>query len=688
MIQSLRNRLLIAGFILFAPTILLAQMDATNDTLDSGGEDSLTLYRYKALRKAGDRMFEEGSPYASLRFYETALNKVKGKKRKAAMLYSLAKANFIIRDYDQAKVYLDSLRSIERDKVYMLHGFMLSSVLMFQGEYDKAIEEFTAFLETSERYKGLAYENALAKHRIQCCTWALNQDSTLEENVLWRAYHLDSTVNGPSSDYRPFFASNNELIYSQLRNTKEVTYISKNEADYPSQIRFTTRQDTFWRGSEHFTSNGLDTLMTHLGNLSTSSNDAIYFTQCILDSFLNSECDIYESLKDSIKKLGASINLTGYSSTEPFFTDQGSYGRLYFTSNRPGGFGGYDLYYADKRADGKFGVAINLGPRINTAFDERTAYFDEENNLLFFASEGHLGFGGLDMFLSSYDINNQTFEKAENLLKPVNSSYDDYGFHMSPSREFGAIASNRDSSLSMRNPHCCDDIFMLNTTRRSLTVIGQTFTLNSEGRVFLDSVEITLYRAEQDTFPLIGALSPEGDFNYDIEFRNQYMAIAEKPGYSDDSVSFSLEQPRKAQFSDTLYVELELQKIDLDFNPDSFLVATVYWDFDRDMLREDAIDSLKKVYNFLGRNPTYGIMITSHTDAMGSIRYNQLLSERRSQSVYNYLLTDLGFPQDRMRWNGLGERYPVAPNRLPNGQDNKEGRQLNRRTEFWAYPIR
>ena len=106
------------------------------------------------------------------------------------------------------------------------------------------------------------------------------------------------------------------------------------------------------------------------------------------------------------------------------------------------------------------------------------------------------------------------------------------------------------------------------------------------------------------------------------------------------------------------------------------------------MLREDAIDSIKKVYNFLGQNPGYGIAITSHTDAMGTDRYNQSLSERRSQSVYNYLLTELGFPKDRMRWVGLGERYPVAPNRLPNGRDNKEGRQLNRRTEFWAYPIR
>ena len=78
--------------------------------------------------------------------------------------------------------------------------------------------------------------------------------------------------------------------------------------------------------------------------------------------------------------------------------------------------------------------------------------------------------------------------------------------------KFGAIVSNRDSSFSMRNPHCCDDIFMLNTTKRSLTVIGQTYTMNNEGRVSLDSVEITLYRAEQDTFPLIGALSSTGDF--------------------------------------------------------------------------------------------------------------------------------------------------------------------------------
>ena len=185
-----------------------------------------------------------------------------------------------------------------------------------------------------------------------------------------------------------------------------------------------------------------------------------------------------------------------------------------------------------------------------------------------------------------------------------------------------------------------------------------------------------------------GRLTVHGDFNYNIDFKNQYMVIAAKPSYSNDSVSFSFNQPRKGQFSDTLYVELELQKIDSNFNPDSFLVATMYWDFDKHMLSEDAIDSIKKVYNFLGQNRGYGITITSHTDAMGSNRYNQLLSERRSQSVYNYLLTDLGFPKDRMRWNGLGEHYPVAPNRLPNGRDSKEGRQLNRRTEFWAYPIR
>ena len=687
MFQIARHSLLIVGFILLSPTLLWAQEEFITDstTLE---DDTLSSYRYKALKQAGNQLFEEGSPFASLRYFETALNKVKGKKRTADMLYSLAKANFIIRDYDQAKVYLDSLREVKRDRVYILHGFMLSSVLMFQGEYSEALEEFSQFIKTSKRYKTLSYENALAMHRMQSCQWALNQEQEVNEKVLWRAYHLDSSINGPSSDYRPHFTSNSTLTYSQLRNTKEVPYLSKNEADYPSQVRITTRQDTSWQGSKTFSLHGTDSLMLHIGNYASGVNTPSYFTHCILDSMLNSECVIYENMQDSLRKLGPSINLSGTSATEPFYTNQGNYGRLYFTSNRPGGYGGYDLYYTDKLEDGSFGVPVNLGPKINTFFDERTAYFDTENSLFFFASEGHLGFGGLDMFTSPFNEANETFGPVVNQLKPINSSYDDYGFHMSPSREFGAIASNRDSSLSMRNPHCCDDIFMLNTTKRSLTVIGQSYTLNNEGRVSLDSVEITLYRAEQDTFPLIGALSPEGDFNYDIEFRNQYMAIAEKPGYTDDTVSFSLERPRKAQFSDTLYVELELQKIDLDFNPDSFLVATVYWDFDRDMLREDAIDSIKKVYNFLGQNPTFGITITSHTDAMGSFRYNQSLSERRSQSVYNYLLTDLGFPQDRMSWNGLGERYPVAPNRLPNGRDNREGRQLNRRTEFWAFPIR
>ena len=687
MFQIARHSLLIVGLILLSPTLLWAQEEFITDSTTQK-DDTVSSYRYKALKQAGNQLFEEGPPFASLHFFETALNKVKGKKRTADMLYALAKANFIIRDYDQAKVYLDSLREIKRDRVYVLHGFMLSSVLMFQGEYSEALAEFSKFIETAKRYKSLAYENALATHRMQSCQWALNQEKEDVEEVLWRAYHLDSSVNGPSSDYGPHFTSNSTLTYSQLRNTKEVSYISKNEADYPSQVRITSRQDTLWQGSETFYLKGTDSLMLHIGNYASGVNTTSYFTHCILDSMLNSECVIYENFQDSLRKLGPSINLSGSSATEPFYANQGSYGRLYFTSNRPGGYGGYDLYYADKLEDGSFGVPVNLGPKINTFFDERTAYFDIENNLLFFASEGYLGFGGLDMFSSHYNADNETYGQVENLLKPVNSSYDDYGLHISPNGQFGAIASNRDSSLSMRNPHCCDDIFMLNTTERSLTVIGQTYTMNNEGRVLLDSVEITLYRAEQDTLPLDGALSTRGDFNYNIEFRNQYMVIAEKPGYSDDSVSFSLDQPRKAQFSDTLYVELELQKTDSNFNPDSFLVATVYWDFDKHMLREDAIDSIKKVYNFLGQNPGYGIAITSHTDAMGTDRYNQSLSERRSQSVYNYLLTDLGFPVDRMRWNGLGERYPVAPNRLPNGRDNKEGRQLNRRTEFWAYPIR
>ena len=90
----------------------------------------------------------------------------------------------------------------------------------------------------------------------------------------------------------------------------------------------------------------------------------------------------------------------------------------------------------------------------------------------------------------------------------------------------------------------------------------------------------------------------------------------------------------------------------------------------------------------LGKYSTYGITIASHTDAMGSKSYNQRLSEKRSQSISNYLLRDLAFPKDIMRWVGLGERFPVAPNQLPNGNDNREGRQLNRRTEFWAYPLR
>jgi outer membrane protein OmpA-like peptidoglycan-associated protein/tetratricopeptide (TPR) repeat protein len=356
---------------------------------------------------------------------------------------------------------------------------------------------------------------------------------------------------------------------------------------------------------------------------------------------------------------------------------------LYFASNRPGGMGGVDLYAATLDGNGRFSNARNLGSDINTAGNDMFPYVDDDGRL-FFASNGHPGYGGLDLLVA---IRKDGKTTIQNLGSPMNSSEDDFGL-IYYSRTKGYFTSNRDGGQGD------DDIyaFVDNSPDRKLVnyiLAGRTLTPDSatQTNVVLSQARVRLMDTE-DNILAETTSDDNGAFEFQLDGETDYLLIGEKPDYFTTRKNFSTigESIPAEQLVDEIttknfQTELVMDRIILE---KAIVVENIYYDFDSANIRADAAIELNKLARFLQDNPEIKIELGSHTDSRGNDEYNRDLSQRRAESAVNYIISQ-GVDKNRIRARGYGEARPIAPNTNPDGTDNPEGRQKNRRTEIKVF---
>lgn len=347
--------------------------------------------------------------------------------------------------------------------------------------------------------------------------------------------------------------------------------------------------------------------------------------------------------------------------------------RLYFSSDMPGTLGESDIFYVDINSDGTYGKPMNLGKGVNTESRE-TFPFVNENDILFFASDGHPGLGGLDIF--AINLMNDT-AGILNIGSPINSASDDFAFIIN-SKNKGYFSSNRGDDLGN------DDIYSFEANKPiafNCSANTSGVALNKEDGSLIPNASITVTDA-QGQLVATTMTNTTGEFSFELDCNTikNYTLTATKQNFNPGSSTVFIETNTDIDGIEVFLEPLEkepeigedLAKL-LDLEP-------IYFDLDKAKIREDSKQVLGKVIAYMSRHPNVKIDIRSHTDSKSSQRYNLSLSERRANSTKDYLISK-GVDADRLTAKGYGESQLV--NHCSDGVScSKELHQENRRSEF------
>jgi outer membrane protein OmpA-like peptidoglycan-associated protein len=361
------------------------------------------------------------------------------------------------------------------------------------------------------------------------------------------------------------------------------------------------------------------------------------------------------------------INDNNYSTEHPALSPDGK--TLYFASDRPGSYGQLDLWRASINDDGSFGNPENLGSNINTEGRESFPSFTKDNEL-YFASDGLMGLGGYDIFVSKLS-KNKVFQDPINVGTPANSGQDDFAYYIDTNTRIGYLSSNRPGGQGL------DDIYQFIETKPLFCdqiLLGAV--TDADTKKYIPSAIITIRDDQQTKIQEIETDS-NGAYSIEVICGKTYRINIEKEGYisKEEQVSI-LDKSGKT----ILNVELEKVVVQGDDLAIKLELNNIYFDFDKFNIRKNAAIELRKLADYLQINTAVQISIRSHTDCRNTHKYNQVLSERRAKSTFNWLVKN-GIEAWRLDYQGFGE------SQLVNGcHDNVHcsaaEHQLNRRSEF------
>lgn len=557
------------------------------------------------------------------------------------------------------------------------------AAVLYNSEKDrKKARDYTLFF-LKKKGMSTAYK-AEHTHLSNLKMYLDSLDYKSNDTVTSRVYTLEGPVNASGAEFSPVITSDGILFGSQ--NMRTIEYYKSTKLEKSKMVP--TRSIYMAKGSKeifHEIQNfPIETPDMEISSFAYSlDRRVLYLSGCkYQEKFNKYKCDIYQSkLKDktwTTPELIPVLTTPESSNTHVSIGFDASRNSpfLFFASDREGGRGGYDLYmsfYNTRLLT--FSTPRNLGGKINTPKDDITPHYHTPTNTLYFSSNGRGGKGGHDIYFSI--LKNSIFEKVETLGEEINSPQDDVFFTPNKSVSEGYLVSNRYSENSLINPHCCDDIFffeMTSTLRNKKVGKIQIQAINKKTRAIIPGFSYQIFKIDSTDISFIeNGIGLDVATVSDLPLKKSYEIEVNAPKYYRKKMNVTIEK-------DTLYqIEFDLDPI--DFNP--VLLPLVEFEFDSFSLTVEArkiIDSL--VLPILVNNPTLKIELSAHTDSRGTDEYNETLSARRAEAIRFYLIDNKKIYPERLTSKGYGEYVPIAPNENPDGTDNPEGRQRNRRCEF------
>ena len=599
--------------------------------------------------------------------------------KEAIKYYALARQSFDDHLYDEGIAQL--LKAIEEDSKFIEAHAQLADMYRQMWRYKEATEHYiqviklnpdfnqfiyfkisdcevhlaqyaeaTQHLEKYLAFDDIPAQNAnIARKLLADCKFSID---ALQHPVPFKPINLGPEINTADDEYFPAItADENTLIFTRKTNNNEDFYQS-------------VKVDGKWQTATYL-SDKINSEFNE-GALSLSQNGKIiFFTGCNRPDGLG-RCDIYITQKkgnDWSKPFDISppVNTAGWES-QPSISSDGR--TLYFVSNRKGGYGGYDIWKSTLTERG-WSEPENLGPNINTAYDEQSPFIHPDDSTLYFCSNGWPGMGGKDLFVSRLGKDGK-WQKPENLGYPINSSGDENGLTLTANGAYAFFSSNNLNGSGGFDIYT----FELPKNMRPHQVTYVKGTVNDAiTRQPLES-EVEIVDLEKD-IPVYQDYSSaeQGDFLATITTGKNYGLNISRNGYLFYSANFSLIGHEN---NNPFNIAVLLQPIEVG---NKVILKNIFFDTNKSEIKDESKPELKKLVDFLNLNPTVHIEVSGHTDNVGSDQLNQKLSENRAKSVYQYLITNNINPT-RLVYKGYGQTQPVTSN------DNEEDRAKNRRTEF------
>lgn len=627
--------------------------------------------------KTADEQFARGEFYDASKTYRAVYNKLNSRDerpQRGEVAYKLATCYRRLNQAARASAaYQNAIRYEYPDS---MAWYYLGRSLQMEGKYQPAIDAYNKFLE-------YVPDDQLAKEGLKGCRQAIASRDKKTRYIVKQ----DKNLNSRRADFAPMFLDKSLTTLYFTSSTEKATGDNKSEITgaKKSDIFFSTKDEKGnWKRPE-----------PAQGELNTESDEGIvsfspdgqtmYLSVARRSPNASTSVEIYTSRRSDaswsapqkFEITADTISAVGHPAVSP----DGRY--LYFTSDMPGGFGGKDIWRINLLE--RSGSLENLGPQINTAGDEMFPYM-RTDSLMYFSSDGHPGFGGLDLFTARLNSTGDRWS-IENMGKPMNSAGDDFGITFGEG-ESGFFSSNRGDGRGY------DHIYSFNKPEIKVTISGYVVDKDDEPvpnaviRIVGDDGSIQKEVARDD-----------GSFKFNLQRGVRYVMQAGAKGYLNVKQEF----------------ESDMEEADADYAVDFVLAAVfkpqvvenIFYDFDRATLRPESKTALDEMAQMLRDNPSVTIEMGSHTDRVGSDEYNLALSDRRAKSVVDYMVA-AGIGADRLTWKGYGETVPKTVTKrinkeypqFPEGtvlteefintlsdEDREAADQINRRTEFQVTDI-
>ena len=588
---------------------------------------------------------------------------------KSAELYSkLGDAYYYTGELEKAGQWYEELFSLnqEMDAEYF---YRYAQTVKAAGDYNKANKILDVFSQKADN-------DIRAKHYLE------NKDylSVIHKNS--GRYAISKTdINSAYSDYGPAYFED-YIVFATSRDTTGLIrrVDGWTNHSFTELYRAKIKGDSL-SGPEKF-SKRIATRVHESTPVFTKDGKTMYFTRnnyhegkIKKDSTGRILLKIYRAtLKDGawtdVKELP--FNSNEYSIAHPALSADGEI--LYFASDMPGSYGEADIFSVRIHPDGTFGIPQNLGSGVNTQGRESFPFVDRDNHL-YFASDGHPGLGGLDIYVSKPEKGE--YVKAFNVGEPINSNRDDFAFIIDGATKTGYFSSNRGGGLGY------DDIYGFSEIREiefdCTQLLAGSITEESTGKALPDA-RVSLFDSERNLLKTTVS-GTDGTYRFTgVECGKAYIVKSEKSLYTTGETSITMPQRSGETILPlTQTKQQSVYKLGTDLAK-AFKIEQIYFDLAKYNIRPDAALELDKIVKFMTENPTVRIDVRTHTDCRASDKYNKALSENRAKSVIAYIVRS-GIASSRITGRGYGETRLV--NKCEDGvRCTEEEHQQNRRSEF------